>query len=164
MESTISYIIIIVIVILSIMVYNYKKKQTRRYLLSVQQFPELNLEIKIQKHLGVINAILVVVYPKTDLILADIKIELISAKREFNYYSLDHLIHNINLPTNIVKNKMIEFEVPFESFKSLLADGEHPFRTFRFLVTSNINKPYKSHEMGFNKKWVIYRPDTGSYN
>ena len=164
MESTISYIIIIVIVILSITVYNYKKKQTRQYLLSTQQFPELNLEIKIQKHLGKINAILVVAYPKKDVTLTDIKIELITGKREFNYYSLDHLINNINLPINIVKDKKIEFEIPFESFKSLLADGEYPFRTFRFLITSNINKLYKSHEMGFNKKWVIYRPDTGSYN
>ena len=87
----------------------------------------------------------------------DIKIELISAKREFNYYSLRSLISTKSLPTKLYKNTQIEFLIPFEEFRTLLMDGEHPFRTFRFIAISDKGKSYKSHEMGFDKKWIIWK-------
>ena len=164
MESTVSYIIIIVIIIVSVMVYNYKKQQIRIYLLSNQLYPELSIDIKIKKLKGVINAILIDVLALEDIVIQDIKTELISSKREFNTYSLIELINTKDLPIIVKKDTRVEFLVPFEEYKTLLKDGPHPFRTFRFMVLSDIDKPYKSHEMGFNKKWVMYRPDSGNYN
>ncbi len=149
---------------MAITVYNYRKKQTRYYLLSVQRFPELIIGIKIKKHQRKINAILINVTAIKEMILKDVKVELISSKREFNYYSLQSLISLNSLPLKLDINSQNEFILPFEEFRSLLMDGEHPFRTFRFLVVSDKKQTYKSHELGFDKKWVIYRPDTGKYN
>ncbi len=164
MESTISYILIAIIVIVSVIVYNYKKQQVRIYLLSEQIYPELRLEVKIKKFKGLTSSILIHVLAFEDTTIKDIQVELISSKREFNSYSLDELISLNQLPIVLKKDTSIEYCVPFESYKALLRDGPHPFRTFRFMILSKNNKPYKSHEMGFNKKWVIYRPDSGNYN
>ena len=164
MESTVSYILVAVIMILSFTVYNYRKKQVRYYVLSIQKYPELNLSIIIQKTQRKISAVIVKITTIDDLGLSNIKIELISAKREFNYYSLESIITTNSLPTKLERNTKIEFLVPFEEFRTLLMDGEHPFRTFRFIAVSDKGQSYKSHEMGFDKKWIIYRPDSGKYN
>jgi len=164
MESTVSYILIAVIIILAFTVYNYRKKQTRYYLLSRQKYPKLELKIIIQKTQRKISAVVISLSTVEDLDLSDIKVELISHKREFNYYSLASLISTNRLPSKLKKNTKVEFSVPFEEFRTLLMDGEHPFRTFRFVAVSEKDKSYKSHELGFDKKWVIYRPDSGKYN
>jgi len=150
--------------ILSFTVYNYRKKQIRYYQLSIQKYPELVISIVIQKTQRKISAVIVKLSTIEDLDLSDIKTELISRKREFNYYSLKPIISTNDLPTKLEKNTKIEFLIPFEEFRTLLMDGEHPFRTFRFIAVSDKGKSYKSHEMGFDKKWIIYRPDSGTYN
>lgn len=164
MESTFSYILIVVIIILSVTVYNYRKKQTRRYLLSKQRYPEIIIEINIQKHQSKINAILINLTLLKEITLSDIRIELISKKRDFNYYSLLPLIEKSNISGTLEAKSKTEFEISFEKFKTLLMDGEHPFSTFRVVIVSKTKQSFKSHEMGFNKKWVIYRPDSGKYN
>ena len=164
MESTVTYITIAIIVVLVITVYNYRKKQVRYYLLSIQQYPELILNISIQKQKGDISAIIIKLSAIKDVAMKDISIELISSKREFNYYSLQSLLNSNPFPVKLESNTKIKFIVHFEDFRSLLMDGEHPFRTFRFVVVSDKDKTYKSHKMGFDKKWVIYRPDSGTYN
>ena len=164
MESTVSYIIVAIIVVLVITVYNYKKKQIRYYLLSIQRYTELNISVNIKKHKGKISAILVKLTANKAQVISELNVELISSKREFNYYSLKPIIETSNFPYNLEKGNEIEFLIPFEDFRSLLMDGEHPFRTFRFVAVTDKKQSYKSHEMGFDKKWVIYRPDSGSYN
>ena len=164
MESTVSYIIIAVIMALVVTVYNYKKKQIRYYLLSLQQYPELDLTINIKKTQGKISAIIIEVKGNKLVTLEDVKVELISKKREFNSYSLQKLMEGSTLPSILEKGNELEYIIPFDDFKSLLMDGEFPFSTYRFVVINSLNQPYKSHEMGFNKRWVIYRPDTGNYN
>ncbi len=164
MESIISYIIIILLVTVSIFVYNIRKKQTRDYILSIQNYPKLNFGINIQKNEGNIAAILLKIYPLSNIRIIDMKIELITADRGFNYYCLESITDNANLPIELIAHKDVITSIPFDKFKSLLTDGEHPFRTFRFVIYDSDQKAYKSHELGFNKKWVIYRPDSGSYN
>jgi len=164
MESTVTYIIIAVIMGLVITVYNYKKKQVRYYLLSLQQYPELNISINIKKTQGKISAIIIKLSAKKEVIINDIKVELISKDRGFNYYSLQKLLKENNIATKLNRNEEFEFIISFDEFKSLLMDGEFPFSTYRFLAMSDKGQTYKSHEMGFNKRWVIYRPDTGNYN
>ncbi|HJN06739.1 MAG TPA: hypothetical protein QF480_09005 [Bacteroidales bacterium] len=164
MESTVIYITIIIIVILVITVYNYRKKQVRYYLLSLQRYPELTLSISIQKQKGKISAVFIKLSAIKEVELKDLKIELITAKREFNNYSLQSLLESNPFPVKLEENTKTKFLVRFEDFRTLLMDGEHPFRTFRFVVVSDKGQTYKSHEMGFDKKWVIYRPDSGKYN
>lgn len=164
MESTVIYITIAIILILVITVYNYRKKQVRYYLLSLQRYPELVLSIRIQKQKGKISAIFVNLSTTVDIELKDLKIELITVKREFNYYSLKSLLNSDPFPVKLEENSKIKFLVRFKDFRTLLMDGEHPFRTFRFVIISGKDKIFKSHEMGFDKKWVIYRSDSGTYN
>jgi len=164
MESTVSYIVIGVIMALVITVYNYKKKKVRYYLLSKQHYPKLDISVNIQKTQGKISAIIIKLSAIESIEIDDVKIELISKKREFNYYSLQNILDSNNLPIKLSKGDSTDFTVAFDTFKSLLMDGEHPFSTYRFMVLSNTGQAYKSHEMGFNKRWVIYRPDTGNYN
>jgi hypothetical protein len=164
MESTVSYIIIVVLVILSIIVYNYKKKKIRYYLLSEQQYPELKIGVNIQKYQGKIVAILINFLAVKNVTLIDLRIELISKEREFNFYSLKLLINAESFPIKLKPERKMEFLIPMEEFRTLLMDGEHPFRTFRFVGISERGQAFKSHEMGFDKKWIIYRPDTGKYN
>jgi|FLOH01.1.fsa_nt_gi hypothetical protein len=164
MESTVTYIVIAIIVILAITIYNYRKKQIRYYQLSLQRYPDLIFGINIQKTQGKISAISISITAVRDIVVDDIKIELVSSKREFNYYSLQPLLDVNQMPVRIKKQDKKEYLVKISDFRSLLMDGEHPFRTFRFVTESNKGKTYKSHEMGFDKKWVIYRPDSGIYN
>lgn len=144
--------------------YNIRKKQTRDYILSIQNYPKLKFGVNIQKNDGKITAILLNINPLTNIKIIDMKIELITADRNFNYYSLETITNNIKLPQELSPNENVIITIPFDEFKSLLVDGEHPFRTFRFVIYDDADKAYKSHELGFNKKWVIYRPDSGSYN
>ena len=164
MESVLSYIVIIALIIISVFIYNIRKKQSRIYLLSVQNYPDLKLSVNIEKKEGEINAILLNIIPVIDIELKDAKVELISKKREFNYYSLTSYYSDNNAFNTMHANSEEQIKIPFNEFKTLLKDGEHPFRTFRFVVYAKNDKPYKSHELGFNKKWIIYRPDSGSYN
>ncbi len=164
MESTVTYILIAVIMALVITVYNFKKKQIRHYLLSLQQYPELNISVNIQKTQGKISAVIIKISTNKTITLSDLRVELISKKREFNFYSLQQFIKTDSFPVRLDKGAKAEFIIPFDKFKALLMDGEFPFSTYRFMAVSDKEHMYKSHEMGFNKRWVIYRPDTGNYN
>ena len=164
MESTVTYIIIAVIMALVITVYNFKKKQIRYYLLSLQQYPELSISTNIKKTQGKISNIIINITANKKVILSDVRVELISKNREFNYYSLQQFLELNNFPSKLDVGSKTEFSIPFDEFKALLMDGEFPFSTYRFMVVSDKEHMYKSHEMGFNKRWVIYRPDTGNYN
>lgn len=164
MESIISYIVIISLVIISIYIYNIRKKQTHDFVLSKQNFPKLTFSVNIQKSQGNTNAILIKAFTTTEITIVEVRVELITASRDFNYYNLNEFIKDMNLPTKIMVDKETTIPLAFSEFKSLLADGEHPFRTFRFVLVDDSGKVYKSHELGFNKKWIIYRPDSGSYN
>lgn len=165
MESIISYIVIITLIVISIYVYNIRKQQTRLYVLSIQNYPELIMIVNIKKLASKIEDIVVQIKSKVDIEICDLRVELITSKREFNHYELNSFCNIDNaLPIKIVAGSNESFTISFDAFKELLSDGQHPFRTYRFVVYDNNNKPYKSHELGFNKKWVIYRPDSGSYN
>ena len=163
MESTVSYIVIAALIVISVYVYNLRKNRISTFSISIQQFPALILIIKIKKNKGRIEDIIIEIQSKSQLEIISTKAELISKTRDFNYYDLQN-IAELKLPLNLEKGKSRHIILSFNSFKSLLMDGEHPFRTFRFTITDSSGKKYKSHELGFNKKWVLYKPDSGHYN
>ena len=164
MESILSYTIIIVFIVISVYVYNIRKNTTRTFLLSDQHYPIASLNVWIQKEKGKIESIIIEVKNREKLRIVDIKTELITGKREFNYYDHMQLSNSNPMPVDLSPDKDYKMELPFNSFKELMSEGKHPFRTFRFVVEGDDGKTFKSHELGFNSKWVIYRPDTGSYN
>lgn len=165
MESIISYSVIILLIIVSIYVYNIRKSQTRIFTLSEQIYATNSLYVMILKKSGKIDSVIISVKAVKPITIDEIKVELITGKREFNYYDLRNIVNEeTEFPFKTTSDSETKFTIPFNDFKSMLSDGVHPFRTFRFIISSDSNTPFKSHELGFNKKWVIYRPDTGSYN
>ena len=164
MESILSYTIIIVFIIISVYVYNIRKNTTRTYLLSDQHYPNASFYIWIKKEKGKIESIIIEVKNSEKLSISDIKAELITGKRDFSYYDYNQLSDTVSLPVDISPNNGYRLELPFNAFKELMSKGEHPFRTFRFVADCKGGRTFKSHELGFNSKWVIYRPDTGTYN
>lgn len=156
--------VIIVFMVITIYVYNLRKNSSKVFSLSEQVYPGISLQIRIKKHRGKINGILITLMNKDRLVINDIKAELITGKREFNYYNHNKLPLQIELPVIIDSGNGFETEIPFLSFKEIMSEGDLPFRTFRLVIVTDDGKTYKSHELGFNSKWVIYRPDTGSYN
>ncbi len=164
MESTISYFVIGILILISVIVYNIRKKQTRNYQLSVSIYPEAVLELKIKKVNNNLDSIIIDIKAVKKFEVKDLKVELITSKREFNYYSLSQLNENKTFPVTAEPDTHYEFDFTIDKFKSLLNTGEHPFRTFRFVIVTKLGKLFKTHELGFNKKWVIYRPDSGTYN
>ncbi len=163
MESTISYIIIAALIIVSVYVYNLRKNRISTFNLSVQQYPTIILTIKIKKSKGALENIIINVKGRTNCEIKSAQIELISKSRDFNYYSVQD-VSEASFPVTLTKGMLTDITIPFTGFKTLLMEGDHPFKTFRFLVTDTTGRNYKSHELRFNKKWVIYRPDSGVYN
>ncbi|MDG2080876.1 MAG: hypothetical protein P8J47_03735 [Bacteroidales bacterium] len=164
MESILSYTVIILVIVISIYIYNIRKKQSRIFSLSEQNFPSNIFYVKIAKLNGVITSILIEIYALKDMNITSVRAELITGKRVFNYYDISGLCNNLDLPLDLTASHSCKIEIPFTDFKNKMNDGELPFRTFRFVINDDRNNPFKSHELGFNSKWIIYRPDTGSYN
>ena len=164
MESILSYTVIILVIVISIYIYNIRKKQSRIFSLSEQNFPSNIFYVKIVKLNGVITSILIEIYALKDMNITSVRAELITGKRVFNYYDISGLCNNLDLPLDLTESHSCKIEIPFTDFKKMMNDGELPFRTFRFVINDYRNNPFKSHELGFNSKWIIYRPDTGSYN
>jgi hypothetical protein len=132
--------------------------------MSEQHYHGVNLQVKIKKEQGTISDILLTISTKEELEIQQFNVELITKKREINHYDLKLIDNSINLPHKLNSSTSYELDLNFAEFKNLLSEGELPFRTFRFVIKTSSNKAYKSHELGFNKRWIIYRPDSGTYN
>ncbi len=164
MESIIGYIIIILFVTVSVYVYNSRKNTIRSFVLSEQIYPGIIYRVWIKKEKGSISSIILDLSCKRNIEINELKVELITLKRTINSYSLNTLAQNTTLPKKVDSGENINIEINFDQFKTLLSEGDLPFRTFRFVILTAQGGIFKSHELGFNKKWIIYRPDSGNYN
>ncbi len=164
METTITLIVFGVLIAASVMTYKYKKVKTRKFLLSRQLYPSTILSVYIQKFQNNITHIIIQTKAIEKTTVTGLSVELINKKREFNYYDLqkEGLISDSVVVINA--EETVDFKFDYDKFKALLADGDLSFRTFRFFITDETGKKYKSHELGLNKKWQLLRPDSGTYN
>lgn len=164
MESIITYLIIGLVAIVSLITYRWKRVKVRQYLLSQQPYPALILELHIEKHLGKVSATLLKIIALEDLTIDHVMLELINKDRQFNYYDLmEHgLVDRTEI--KIKRGEFFIYRIEYKLLTTLLETGEHPFRTFRFVLSDKIDKKYKTHELGINKKWQLLRPDSGNYN
>lgn len=164
MEDVLTYIIVFGVFIGGVAVWHIRRSKPRPYILSVQRYPELEIQIIVRKQDGKTNDFVVQIYTGIDTQLANIYIELLSAKRESEQVAGGLLSDHIHLPLHIPKKQKIELVYPFLSLKKYLTDQDFAFKTFRVVVMTENQKKIKSHELAFNKNWVIYRPDSGKYN
>jgi hypothetical protein len=164
LEDIAAYIILFSFGLGALYLYQSRRNKPREMPYSVQPYPECILKVLVTKLTGKIKSITLKVIARKDLILNDVKIELIDKNREFSHLQINSKVFNLTFPLAISQGKLIELEIPFEDFKAALLEQEKTFQTFRITAETESGKKFKTHELTFNKNWTIYKPDTGKYN
>jgi len=164
MEDILTYIIVFGVIIGGVAIWQLRRSKARPYVLSTQNYPELQLRVIIQKQEGKTKDFIIEITGLQALNVNSLFIELISKARSFAKIDAGLIHKNLDLPIFIQQNQVVQFIYPFDSFKKYLESSDFKFTSFRVVVEDGNEKKYKSHAMAFNKNWVIYRPDTGRYN
>lgn len=138
--------------------------RVREIPMSVQIYPECILKILVLKKHSKIQTLVVRIIARKEFRVNGFSVELIDRKREFSYLNFNKNNLSISFPPSIAINKFVDAEIPFEEFKKTLESHEKPIQTFRFVIENDSGKKFKTHELAFNKNWIIYKPDTGRYN
>jgi len=164
METIISLVVLSLLIAASLVTYHHKRVKTRQFLLSEQIYPAVRLSVIVEKFQSNITHVMIQLMALEPVNLVDISIELINRKREFNHYDLISEGLILKPIENMLPNDIQTIKIDYPAFKNLLETGDLPFRTFRFVATDKINRKFKSHELGLNKKWQLLRMDSGNYN
>ena len=164
MEDIITYFIVFGLIIGGVAVWQLRRSKPRPYVLSTQHYPELKLRVLIQKQEGKTKNLVVQLIGHQELKVSSIFIELISRSRTFQMINAGQINADNELPLILRKDQIARFSYPFTTFKTYLQKSSFSFKSFRIAVETENGKKYKSHELAFNKTWVIYRPDSGTYN
>lgn len=157
------YVIVFGLLIIGVIIWQLRSN-TRYLRLSHQLYPELILDVLISKKERMIDEFIIRIQAKQKLSLRQLKIELISAKRSFEYIILDEISDNISFPYTIAQSTVYDAIYPYEDLKQLITGKMLHLSSFRVVVVLQNNKLFKSHELKFDKFWKIYRSDTGRYN
>lgn len=164
MEDIITYVLVFGVIIGGVAIWQLRRSKSRPYILSNQKYPELEIQVIVRKQEGKTKDFVIQIQTRQDCLLNNISIELISKTRSFENLDSGLIKDHIEFPLTVSKNQTVEFVYPFLTFKKYLTDQTFSFRTFRVVLQTEKDKKFKSHEMAFNKNWVIYRPDSGNYN
>jgi hypothetical protein len=164
MEDILTYVIVFGLIIGGVAVWQLRRSKPRPYLLSTQNYPELQLKIIIQKQEGKTKDFVIELKSAQQLSIRNVYIELISKTREFKKIEDGLINDHLELPLSLQPNQNAQLIYPFDSLRNHLQNRQFAFQSFRVVLEDLNRKKFKSHEMAFNKNWVIYRPDTGRYN
>jgi len=157
------YMIVFGLLITGVIIWQLRSN-TRFLRLSHQYYPELILDVLISKKERKIDKFIIRIHTKQKVPLKQLKIELISAKRSFEYIDLDEISDTVILPDTIKQSTVYDAAYPYEDLKQLITNKMIHLSSFRVVVVLQNNKLYKSHELKFDKFWKIFRSDTGRYN
>jgi hypothetical protein len=164
MEDILTYLIVFGLIIGGVAVWQFRRGKPRPYILSIQYYPELQLRVLVQKQEGKTKDLAVHLQSTQTMGLQDVFVELISKSRNFERVALSRVHTSHEFPLTLKAGQSVTFTYPFDAFKHHLQHNAFSFKTFRLVAEDLNGKKYKSHELAFNKNWVIYRPDTGTFN
>ena len=164
MEDILTYIIVFGLIIGAVSVWQFRISKARPYLLSNQIFPQLSLELLIEKSQGKTKEFIIKVDHKKSFEIKIPRVELIGKSRKIELIDLDNLSSNRTENKDSSGSFEIIFRYQFSEFSELLKKINFSFKTFRIIIEDKTGKKFKSHELAFNKTWTIYRPDSGKYN
>lgn len=164
MEDILTYVIVFGLIIGGFAFWQFRYSKPRPYILSQQIFPELDLLVLIEKAEGKTKDFLININLKKQLVIKSPYVELIDKKRQSEIVLINEFISTKNQNPEPNKEKNISYKYSFSEFSDLLKKREFKFKTFRIIIENNSGKIFKSHELAFNKNWIIYRPDSGKYN
>lgn len=163
MEDIIGYVILFVVGMSVLYAYQWKKSKKRHLPLSIQNYADANLQFSIQKQNGKTQEYLLQIIAKSNIDLNSVTIELINNQRKIEVINIQSIAIEKN-KVNLVNGGEHSFHFAPEFLKALLSQTERKFSSFRFVVENEKGKKYKTHELAMNKKWSIYKPDSGTYN
>ncbi|MCB2209175.1 MAG: hypothetical protein KQH67_12865 [Bacteroidetes bacterium] len=159
----ISYIIVFFLLIIGVIIWQFRSN-THFLRLSNQEYPELSLSVLISKKERKIDQFIVRVNAKQQLSLQQIKFELISPERAFQYISSHEISDTHTFPNEIGSSDIYEATYSYEKLKDIITTRMSNLSSFRMVVELQNNKLYKSHELKFDNLWKIYKADSGRYN
>ncbi|MEE4259780.1 MAG: hypothetical protein V2I62_08475 [Bacteroidales bacterium] len=157
------YVIIFGLLITGVIIWQLRSN-TRYLRLSHQLYPEIILDVLISKKERKVDEFIIRIHAKHDVSLRQLKIELITAKREFEYIASDEIEGFLSFPSIVERSNTFDTICPYEELKNLITSKMPHLSSFRVVLELQNNKVYKSHELKFDKFWKIYRSDTGRYN
>lgn len=164
MENMLTYIVLIAIGGLVYGAYLIKNASTKPLLLSKQIYPEIIMKVLVVKQKNKLSSLQLEVFAREYFSTHAVVCELIMTDRQYHSLPMNSAFSMDNKPVPVPINQHMTWSVPFENFKEAMLNEKLPFRTFRIVLVSENGKKYKSNELAFNKKWTIYKPDSGSYN
>jgi hypothetical protein len=164
MEDILTYVIVFGLIIGGFAFWQFRYAKPRPYLLSKQIYPELDLNLLIEKTEGKTKEFVVQINLKKPIFIEFPVVELIDKNRQSLILELDQLLKCQTNSNDKDFNKNTIYKCPFEEFNKALTNSEFKYKTFRLVLKTESDKKFKSHELAFNKTWTIYRPDSGKYN
>jgi hypothetical protein len=164
MEDIISYVVLFVFGLIAVTLYLKHRTRNRDLPLTIQYYPELRLEVSIQKQYGKTQKIIVKLFAKSTVIIGKILVELIDKKRNIESLEIKGENNQASKLVHLTNGEAYHFHFNPEFFQEFLKSQKKPFNTFRFVVVSNKGTKYKSHDLALDKNWSIYKPDSGTYN
>ncbi len=164
MEDIITYIIVFGLIIGGVSIWQFRNAKARPYLLSRQNFPGFNLSLSIEKFDGKTKEFIIKTIFDSQLEPKNLWLEMINAKRETNAIQLSNTLTVVNANNSNGNKTLKTYTLPFNDLTKLLSNSQFNYNTFRVVVGVDSGRKFKSHELALNKRWTIYRPDSGKYN
>lgn len=159
-----AYLIVFGILIIGVLVWQARQSKQLIFDLSKQIFPELNLIVLSTKKDRKINEVIIRTEAKKEIVLKEIKFELISPQREFIYILSAELIDPSSFPHQLTKGESIDMTFQYEELKRIIKEKMPLMHSFRAVLELENGKVFKSHELTISKYWKIHKADTGRYN
>lgn len=164
MEDIISYAILFAFGLTALYLYQKHRTKQHNLPLSMQYFPDLNLQVIIQKQYGKTQYLILKTSAKKMVSIAKVLVELIGKNRKIEIVEIKTKEIDEITPIHLNQGEEYDFQFNPKHFQEFLHKHEMPFISFRFVLENKEGKKFKSHELAFNKNWSIYKPDTGKYN
>jgi len=164
LEDIIGYIILFVSGLGALYLYQWRKDKIRLFPLSEQHYPESVLTVLILKKSGEIKSLVLRFYAKKEMTLQELRVEMISPENEIFSVSLNKILNAQLFPVKIAPDSSFDFEFEMDAFKDELTGQSVRFSAFRLVAQNAKGKKFKSHRLAFDKRWAIFKPDTGKYN
>lgn len=162
MTDIVTYVVVFGLIITGVIIWQVRYGRPRPYWLSHQVFPNLKLWIFVEKKDGKHKYLIIKTEQENNIKTYPPFVELINTSREKLKINIPKIDPKISI---ITENKItIEYKYDFTNFSKTLNTSDFKFSTFRISVENTNGQMYKSHELAFDKRWTIFRPDSGKYN
>jgi hypothetical protein len=159
-----AYLIVFGMLIIGILIWQARQSKQLTFSLSKQIFPELDLYVLTSKKEGKIKEVIVRIEAKKEIEVREVKLELISPKREFVYIFSGEVIGSPSLPRQLQNKSNFDLSFPYDNLKEIMNEKMPVMNSFRAVVELEKGKVFKSHELTISKYWKIHKADTGRYN